>query len=335
MRTQHRTIIRYALLGLLVLFIASCNKEVDKVKLNISEATLHIGEQLQLEADVIPDKAPQEVKWSSSNPDIATVSSNGLITALSKGECDIIATADGVKGICKVYAGMRSFEVNSVTFNMILVKNGFFYKGAKTSLLNTTPVILTKDYFIGETEVTQELWEAVMNENPSFHQGNKLLPVENITWNDCQTFLEKLNQLTGKNFRLPTECEWEYAARGGNPVEPYFYSGSDNLDEVAWYKDNSGGESHAVALKKSNQLGVFDMTGNVFEWCQDMQKTGFFEHDTLVDPICEQGNGKHILKGGGFSLNDGNQKLMSVSTQFADDPTSTNKDGGLRIVLTK
>ncbi len=141
------------------------------------------------------------------------------------------------------------------------------------------------DYYIGKFEVTQELWEAVMGSNPSYFKGSNL-PVEQVSWDDCQTFIRKLNSLTGKNFRLPTEAEWEYTARGGNRSKGYKYSGSNNISDVAWYWENSGdrvlsGEwdydkiknnncrTHPVGMKSPNELGIYDMSGNVYEWCQD------------------------------------------------------------------
>ena len=167
----------------------------------------------------------------------------------------------------------ETITVNGVSFKMIRVE------GATTGT-----------FYIGETEVTQALWEAVMGSNPSYFKGANR-PVEKVSWNDCQTFITKLNQLTGKKFRLPTEAEWEYAAKGGNRSNGYTYSGSNNLDEVGWYYENSGKSrlddsswdvgklksngccTHPVKQKRCNELGIYDMSGNVLEWCEDLSSS--------------------------------------------------------------
>lgn len=157
----------------------------------------------------------------------------------------------------------QTFTVNGVSFKMIRVRgNG-------------------STYYIGETEVTHALWEAVMGNNPSLFNGDDL-PIEQVGWNDCQIFISKLNMITGKNFRLPTEAEWEFAAKGGLKSHGYKYSGSNTLEEVAWYNKNayycgSNGENvnhpdygpHKVKAKRPNELGIYDMSGNVWEWCED------------------------------------------------------------------
>ena len=153
------------------------------------------------------------------------------------------------------------------------------------------------NFQIGKYEVTQEEWEEVMGKNPSVFKGAKN-PVEQITWDECQEFIYKLNTLTGKSFRLPTEAEWEFAARGGNLNQYHKYSGSDEVDEVAWYIDNSNGNTHPVGQKQPNELGLYDMNGNVNEWCQDWY--GDYSNDNEKDPSGPAIGDYRVYRGGGW-----------------------------------
>ena len=200
-------------------------------------------------------------------------------------------------------SGTQTFTVNGVTFKMVFVEGGTFMMGASDddpdAHNNEKPAhqVTLSSYSIGETEVTQELWVAVMGSNPSSYCSNwgwiedLQRPVEYVSWNDCQVFICKLNELTGKNFRMPTEAEWEFAARGGNESQGYKYAGSNDIDEVAWYYDNCsveegymiGRRTHTVATKAPNELGLYDMTGNVEELCLDRREN--YSSEAQTDPV--------------------------------------------------
>ena len=181
-----------------------------------------------------------------------------------------------------------SAELNKLINNMVYVSGGTFTMGGTSeqgsdaeSDEKPTHSVTLSSYYICKYEVTQAIWRAVMGSNPSYFKGDNL-PVENVSWNDCQTFINRLNNYTGRNFRLPTEAEWEFAARGGNYSRHYKYSGSNYIDDVAWYTDNSGNRTHPVGTKQANELGLYDMSGNVREWCSDWY--GSYSSYSQTDP---------------------------------------------------
>lgn len=227
-------------------------------------------------------------------------------------------------------AEVKEYTVGGATFKMIRVEAGTFRMGSTSGLDDEQPVhsvTISKDYYIGETEVTQELWTAVMGTNPSNFTSDSQLPVETVSWNDCQTFITKLNSLTGATFRLPTEAEWEFAARGGNKSQGYTYSGSNNIDDVAWYWGNSNITTHAVKTKSPNELGIYDMSGNVREWCQDWY--GSYSSAAVTDPAGVSSGSNRVHRGGDWRslAPDCSCTLRSNST-----PASTDFKFGLRLV---
>ncbi|MDY4862560.1 MAG: SUMF1/EgtB/PvdO family nonheme iron enzyme [Candidatus Onthomorpha sp.] len=231
------------------------------------------------------------------------------------------------------------FRVNGVEFKMIKVEGGTFSMGATSeqgsdAFIWEKPVhsVTLSDYYIGETEVTQELWEAVMGSNPSKFIGNDQRPVEYVSWKDCQEFIKKLNRLTGKEFRLPTEAEWEYAARGGKCSKNYVYkySGSNNADEVAWYRGNSGSTTHPVKTKKANKLGLYDMSGNVCEWCNDRHDGTYYINSPQTNPTGPSRGWIRVLRGGSWRSLD---RSVRVSNRNSSAPGLRFNDGGLRLAL--
>jgi formylglycine-generating enzyme required for sulfatase activity len=227
----------------------------------------------------------------------------------------------------------KTFDVYGVTFKMMKVEGGTFRMGATWEQLsldsNEWPVhqVTLSSYYIGETEVTQALWTAVMGSNPSYLKGDNR-PVEYVSWNDCQTFIRKLNSLTGENFRLPTEAEWEFAARGGNNSQGYKYSGSNNLSSVAWYYDNSGSQTHDVKTKNPNELGIYDMSGNVCEWCQDW--CGSYSSVSVTNPTGAASGSIRVFRGGGWRsiAGDCRSAILCGST-----PDGQHNYLGLRLAL--
>ena len=211
--------------------------------------------------------------------------------------------------------GAETFTVNGVTFTMMPVEGGTYTMGATPEQGTSDPwnderpthEVTLSTYSIGETEVTQALWQAVMGSNPSEFTGNLNRPVEMVSWEDCQTFIAQLNQMTGRTFRLPTEAEWEYAARGGNKTQGYKYAGGDDIEELAWWDTNAGDGvgsdspdygTHPVAVKKANELGLYDMSGNVWEWCQDWY--GSYSSEAQTNPTGPATGTNRVYRGGSW-----------------------------------
>ena len=225
----------------------------------------------------------------------------------------------------------RLVQVGDVQFEMVYVEGGTFRMGAteeqgRDARDNEKPVhrVTLSSYLIGKYEVTQALWEEVMGKNPSHNKLGGDYPVENVNWDDCQKFIGKLNARTGMRFRLPTEAEWEYAARGGDRSKGYKYAGSDNLDEVGWYS----GYTHPVGRKKPNELGLYDMSGNVWEWCQDWY--GDYTDEAQTNPAGPQSGGYRVLRGGSHW---DNARYCRVSCRLGRDPGDGFVSVGLRLVL--
>lgn len=227
----------------------------------------------------------------------------------------------------------KEFTVGDVTFSMVEVKGGSFLMGASMEQINAAhddeyPLhnVTLSDYYIGQTEVTQELWEAVMGSVPGSHKNAKY-PVGGVSWLECQQFISKLNEMTGENFRLPTEAEWEFAARGGSGAKARLYSGSDNLGNVAWYSGNAT-SPHAVATKYPNQLALYDMSGNAMEWCSDWY--GAYGNDAQTNPTGPAEGTMRVCRGGGWGYGS---DLCRVSCRNSFAPSnSMNENLGLRLV---
>ena len=227
-------------------------------------------------------------------------------------------------------------ETFTVKFVMVQVEGGTFKMGA-TPNMGSNPgrdevqvhTVTLSNFLIGQTEVTQALWQAVMGDNPSYFVGDDL-PVERVCYHDCLDFIIKLNQLTGQKFRLPTEAEWEFACRGGNNSRGYKYSGSNNLGSVAWYGygGNSGNKTHPVGTKAPNELGIYDMSGNVWEWCADWY--GDYSSGAQTNPTGPYGGSCRVGRGGSWDFNARNCRS---SNRIIYEPTLRFYDLGLRLAL--
>lgn len=270
----------------------------------------------------------------------------GLLMALGASALEgITASVDGVRvnNGKKEAQAERERIIRELEGNMVYVESGTFMMGATneqdmfaddekpvhqmtlSSFHMSAHQVTLSSFYICKYEVTQELWTAVMGSNPSEFKGAKR-PVEQVSWEDCQTFITKLNQLTGKNYRLPTEAEWEYAARGGNRSNGYKYAGSNTIEDVAWYDCKSG--THDVGTKRANELGLYDMTGNVLEWCGDW--SGSYSSRSQTNPKGAFWGDVRVCRGGCW-LSPGWD--WCVSDRGGCPPTQGDCFIGLRLTL--
>ena len=266
-------------------------------------------------------------------PDAADVDKNGVVSI-----SDVTALVDCLlTGIwIDEPVVTKEITVNGVTFTMTLVKAGTFTMGATAEQIddanrNEYPaheVTITFDYYIGQTEVTQELWQAVMGDNPSEFQGDLQRPVENVTRFDCAYFVDRLTSLTGMVFRMPTEAEWEFAARGGNLSKGFKYAGGDDINELGWCLENAGDITHPVAGKCPNELGLYDMSGNVCEWCQDWYVN--YDSEPQINPIGPESGYYNVYRSGSWCSS---ASKCRVSSRNSESPYEKSNYLGLRLVM--
>ncbi|MBQ7448350.1 MAG: SUMF1/EgtB/PvdO family nonheme iron enzyme [Paludibacteraceae bacterium] len=240
---------------------------------------------------------------------------------------------------------VKEYKVNGVSFTMVQVEGGTFMMGEdmntdKMAYKNEGPVhqVTLNTFMIGETEVTQALWRAVMgtgireqamkgSSSTLLHGEGDNLPMYYVNYEDCQAFIRKLNSLTGLSFRLPTEAEWEYAARGGQQ-SAYKYAGGDVATNVAWCQENADGTTHPVAQKRPNELTIYDMSGNVWEWCQDWY--GPYSSAQQTNPRGASGGAFRVFRGGSWY---GNVRRCRVTSRQGNAPSDRSSDLGFRLVL--
>jgi formylglycine-generating enzyme required for sulfatase activity len=232
----------------------------------------------------------------------------------------------------------NSMLIWSQNIEMVFVKSNTFVMGCRMEPKNDCErdekpghLVTVSDFYIGKYEVTQAQWRAIMGNNPSEFIGENL-PVENVSWNDVQDFIRKLNEKTGKQYRLPTEAEWESAGKGGANIGDYKYSGSNKIGDVGWYWDNSGdktyalGRTHPIGTKKSNQLDVYDMSGNVNEWCSDWY--GEYNSSSQTDPKGPSSGSYRVCRGGSYHSTE---KSVRILSRWSNSPNERSGSIGFRL----
>ena len=243
---------------------------------------------------------------------------------------DVLAETDKLQGENIVF---KVKATPSFTIEMVLVQGGTFTMGCTSEQgsdcdNDERPAhrVTVSTFYMSKYEITQKQWVEIMGSNPSKFKGDNL-PVEQVSWKDVQKFIRKLNAKTGKQYRLPTEAEWEYAARGGTKSKGYKYSGSNTLSNVAWYDDNSGNTTHPVGSKMPNELGLYDMSGNVWEWCGDWY--GDYGSSFQTNPTGASSGSYRVLRGGGWG---DDARYCRVSYRYGSHPGDRGGGIGFRLV---
>jgi formylglycine-generating enzyme required for sulfatase activity len=312
----------FAIAALFLFAFVSCNKgiRVDSIEFDKKEIILHVGGTSTITATILPwGAAERTITWKSSNNSVATVTSEnpvkGLVTGKEGGKATITATTKDGKLVASCIV-----EVATPDPEMISVEGGTFSMGCSTNNCNLFEIpahqVTVKSFKIGKYLVTEKLWNTVMGEN--INPVSKEFPMYHISWYDVQIFIKKLNEITGKKYRLPTEAEWEFAARGGNKSQNFTYSGSEDIDEVAWYSENSNYTPHPVGLKKQNELGIYDMSGNMWEWCNDW--AAFYTDEAQNNPTGPSAGDTKIARGGSY-FNPANSCRVSTRVNIPPDGT--------------
>lgn len=229
--------------------------------------------------------------------------------------------------------GGKAYTDKNTGIELVFVKGGCYSMGDTfgDGSSDERPVhnVCLSDFYIGKYEVTQGQWQKVMGRNPShFSNCGDNCPVENVSWDDIQDFISRFNRQTGRNYRLPTEAEWEYAARSGGKSQKY--AGGNDVDSVAWYSSNSGGKTHPVGQKRPNGLGIYDMSGNVWEWCKDWYGSDYYSQSQRDNPTGPSSGSYRVDRGGSWVLS---AAYARASYRFRYDPDDRGNSLGFRLAL--
>jgi formylglycine-generating enzyme required for sulfatase activity len=237
--------------------------------------------------------------------------------------------------VFNVRAVVKASDTYGIASNMVQVAGGTFTMGCTSEQGSgcgndekPRHLVTIKSFSISKYEVTQAHWQEVMGSNPSYFKGCDNCPVETVSWDDVQDFISRLNRQTGVHYRLPTEAEWEYAARGGIKSKGYKYSGSNTISDVAWYRDNSSKKSHEVGTKQANELGLFDMSGNVEEWCSDWYGMYYSDSGNQNNPKGQKSGTYRVIRGGSWN---GYDDLFRVTSRGMLTPENRIGNKGFRL----